>query len=120
VRVADDAGMSYAVVWSEEGSAVHVGKLELRDRSLVLDGLNGSGRIQRELGIGDVMSLHIGRSRGERLGGRPVLVLQLTHGGTLRLATLAGVGALHEIVDHISWPDHSRRGVAGTRPLASR
>jgi hypothetical protein len=111
--------MSYAVVWSEDGGASHVGKLELRDDSLVLDGLNGVGRIQRELAIGDVMSLRIARSRGERLGGRPALVLQLAQGGTVRLATLA-VGALHEVVDHISGPDLSRPRVAGTNPLASR
>ena len=112
--------MSYAVVWSEEESAVHAGKLELRDRSLVLDGLNGSGRIQRELPIGDVMSLRIGRSRGERLSGRPALMLQLTRSRTVRLATLAGVGALYEIVDHISGPDRRRDRIAGTRSPESR
>jgi hypothetical protein len=112
--------MSYAVVWSEEGSAARVGKLELHDRSLVLDGLNGAGRIRRELAIADVVSLRIGRSRGERLGGRPALVLHLAQGWTVRLATLAGVGALHEIVDHIGGRDQSPTGVTGMRPLASR
>ena len=120
VRVTDDAGMSYAVLWSEQEGPAHAGKLELSAGSLVLDGVNGSGRIRREFSIGDVMSLRIGRARGERLGGRPALMLQLTEGRTLRLATLAGVGALHEVVDHISGRDHRRNGVTGMRPLASR
>jgi len=114
------SSMNYAILWSEELSATHAGKLELRDTSLVLNGVNGSGPIRRELEIGDIRSLRIGRGRGERLGGRPALVLQLLQGGTVRLATLAGVGALHEIVDHISGRDHSRTGVTGMRPLASR
>lgn len=113
-------GMSYAVLWNEEGSPTHAGKLELRDRLLVLDGVNGTGPIRREVEIGDIESLRIARSRGERLGGRPALVLQLTRGRALRLATFAGVGALHEVVDHICGPDHARDRFAGTRPLGSR
>jgi hypothetical protein len=112
--------MSYAVLWSEGESPTHVGKLELRDQSLVLEGLNGAGRIQRELAIGDIMALRIGRSRSERLGGRPVLALQLADGRTVRLATLGGAGALHEVADHISGVDYSRDSTAGTRPPASR
>jgi len=118
--LADDADMSYAVLWSEQEGPAHAGKLELSAGSLVLDGVNGSGRIRCDLPIGDIMALRIGRSRSERLGGRPALVLQLTRDRVVRLATLAGIGALHEVVDHISGRDHSRRGVAGTRPLASR
>ena len=120
MRRADDAGMSYAVLWSEQEGPAHAGKLELGASSLVVDGLNGSGRIRREFSIGDVMSFRIGRGRGERLGGRPALMLQLTQGRTLRLATLAGAGVLHEVVDHISGRDHSRTGAVGIRPLASR
>ena len=67
----------------------------------MLQGMNGSGRIRREFPIGDVMSLRVGRSRGERLGGRPALVLQLTRERLVRLATLSASGALHEIADHI-------------------
>ncbi len=90
--------MSYAVVWSEADSAARVGKLELHDGSLVLDGANGLDRIP----VSDIVALRIGRSRSERLGGRPVLELQLVRARILRLATLSGIGALHEIADHIA------------------
>jgi hypothetical protein len=112
--------MSYAVLWSEQEGPAHAGKLELCPGSLVLHGLNGSGRIRREFSLDDVVSLRIGRGRGERLGGRPVVMLQLTEGRTLRLATLSGAGALHEIVDHVSGRDHSRHGVTGMHSSPSR
>jgi len=112
--------MSYAVLWTEKDGPPHAGKLELRTGSLVLHGMNGSGRITREFPIGDVMSLRIGRGWGERLGGRPALLLQLSQERSVRIATLAGVGALHEVVDHISGRDHSRNGFTGTRPQSSR
>ncbi len=112
--------MSYAVLWSEQEGLAHAGKLEVRDRSLVLDGADGSGRVRRELPLAEIRSVRIARGLGERLGGRPALVLQLTPDRMIRIATLSGAGALHEIVDHVSKGRSGRCGVAGMRPLASR
>ncbi len=95
---ADDVVMSYAVLWSDNGGPTMAGKLELRERDLVLDGANGHG-VRITLAFVDIASARIGRSPGERLQGRPVLVLDDATGRRLRVATLSGVGALHEVAD---------------------
>jgi hypothetical protein len=94
----DDIGMSYAVLWSEAGGPTFAGKLELRDRLLFLEGAN-CGVHRRTLDLDQVASLRIGRGRLERLQGRPVLVLEDGNGSRLCLATLDGIGALHELAD---------------------
>jgi hypothetical protein len=94
--------MSYAVLWNEDESPTHAGKLELGDESLLFDGLNGSSRVRREVPVAEVVSARIARGRGERIGGRPALVLARSGGRVLRLASLSGAGALHEVIDFVN------------------
>jgi hypothetical protein len=94
--------MSYAVVWSEAGSSLRAGKLELRDGSLFLEGANGGGPVRREIAAREIESLWIARGPADRICGRPALVLQQREQPMIRLSALTGAGALHEIVDFIS------------------
>jgi hypothetical protein len=94
------SGMSYAVLWSENGGPMLAGKLELLDRVVLLEGANGD--IHRcSLDLRTIGSFRIGRSRIERLQGRPVLVLEDGKGYRVRVTTLSGVGALYELADLI-------------------
>jgi hypothetical protein len=63
------------------------------------DGLHLLGRTGvLDVSFSEIACLSIERARRQRLRGLPAIVLQLVRGETLRLASLEGVGALHEIV----------------------
>jgi len=93
----DNPGMSYAIVWRQNGDPVRVGKLVVRPDQLVLEGADGAVAVRRELDYAGVGSLRIGRGQDERLGGRPVAVLE-SNKGTFEIASLTGRGELNEIV----------------------
>jgi hypothetical protein len=91
-------GMSYAIVWRENGRRpVLVGKLVVGFDRLVLEGAVGGVAVWRELVFGGIRSIRVGRARDERLGGRPVAVVECG-GDTFTIASLAGGGELNEIV----------------------
>jgi hypothetical protein len=103
--------VNYAILWSEAGGPVIAGKVELRDGSLIFDGTNGTRR-RFAIALADVVSVRIARGPGDRLQGRPVLLLD-TSQGDVRVATLNGTGALHELADLIQ---PGRIGVEASRP----
>jgi hypothetical protein len=81
------------VLWSEAGSDPHTGKLRL-----AANGIEFVGReLRSELPYADVRSIHLARGPADRLRGLPVLVLGLDAGETVRIASLEGTGALHEL-----------------------
>jgi hypothetical protein len=94
---ADDPGMSYVILWQENGGPVRVGKLVVHSDRLVLDGADGRVGVRRELAYSRIRSIRVDRGRDERLDGRPVAVLE-TDAQTLKIASLAGGGELNEIV----------------------
>ena len=89
--------MSYAILWRENGDPVRAGKLVVHSDRLVLEGADGRVAVQRELARSSIRSIRIDRGRDERLGGRPVAVLE-TDANTFTIASLAGGGELNEIV----------------------
>jgi hypothetical protein len=93
--------MSYAVLWKEDEGSTIAGKLELVDDTIRLEGTNGHV-VRLSLSMDAVGSARIGRTQVERVRGRPVLVLELRGGGTLRIAMLSGSGALHELADAVN------------------
>ena len=100
VAGADDTGVNYAVLWSKDDGPTMAGKLELLGDVIQLDGRNG--RVVRlSLPLEAIASARIGRALVERLHGRPVLMLDVRGGGQIRVATLAGAGALHELADSL-------------------
>jgi hypothetical protein len=96
----DDSGMSYAILWRENGDPIRAGKLVVHNDRLVLEGADGRLAIRRELAFGIIRSVWIDRGRHERLDGRPVAVLEADT-NTFRIASLAGRGELNEIVTRV-------------------
>jgi len=88
---------TFAVLWSESGRAPHVGRLELAGEELRFD-----GRRTQSVRYADIESVHVARDSDARIGGRPALVLDLAAGGSLRIASFAGVGVLTELAERLS------------------
>jgi len=87
---------TYAVVWDQH-EAVAAGGLEV-----LPDGFELRGRAPRlSVAFAEVCEAAIARGRGERLRGLPVLALRLHGGALLRIASLEGLGALHELAGHM-------------------
>jgi len=87
------ARRSYAVVWQHNGKDATSGGLRWDRHGLHLNGRNSSCHIP----FAHVRELSIQRGATERLRGLPVIALLLAEGKTLRLASLEGTGALHEL-----------------------
>jgi hypothetical protein len=87
---------TYAVVWSSNGATLS-GRLEI-----LLDRFELHGR-ERPLSIpyAELTSASIARSEHDRLRGLPVLALVLRGGAALRIASLEGGGALHELAARV-------------------
>jgi hypothetical protein len=95
--------MSYAVVWSEDGGPVYAGKVELGQRSVLLAGrARPALESRRRLLYEELADLHVERRPAARLAGRPTLVLQRRHGGPVRIASVQGLGALHELAEALA------------------
>jgi hypothetical protein len=92
----------YAVIWSNDGD-VESGRLDRLADAFELHGKRGP----LSIAFGDVSGAAIRRDRGSRLRGLPVLALRLRAGALVSIASLEGVGALHELVEWIE-----RGGVA--------
>jgi hypothetical protein len=88
---------SYAVVWSRNGT-VEPGRLEPHaDRFDLCDRGGRSSVLFAEL-----TGASLTRTNGDRLRGLPVLVLRTNAGRPLRIASLEGIGVLHELVQHVA------------------
>jgi hypothetical protein len=92
---------SYGVVWCEGEEALSRGKLELLPRAVRLDGLTGSDHAVREIAYGDLASVHVGRSKAERLNGRPALVLERRSGPSIRVAAASQSWVVNELVERL-------------------
>jgi hypothetical protein len=92
--------MSYAVVWEEGNGPVYAGRLELREGRLDLVGTAvGSGPKHRTLFFSELGPVWVERRRTLCLGGRPTLVAEIAAGPRLRIGSLDGAGALHELAE---------------------
>ncbi|HEY3185707.1 MAG TPA: hypothetical protein VGJ77_22875 [Gaiellaceae bacterium] len=87
---------TYAVLWCG-GEAVESGRLEPRTEGLELRGRNRALSID----FTEVTGAAIARGADQRLRGLPVLSLLLRGGTALRIASLEGSGALHELAECI-------------------
>jgi hypothetical protein len=89
-------GRSYAVVWSD-GEGVVSGRLEPR-----ADRFDLRGRDRWfSLPFSGLASASIARGHADRLRGLPVLVLRPRGAAAVRIASLEGAGALHELAGHV-------------------
>jgi hypothetical protein len=89
--------ISYGVVWREGSAPLSSGKLEVRPRAIRLEGLDRSSEIPYE----GLASVRVGRSAGDRIDGRPSLVLERRTGEPISIATVAQPSLLGEIVDQV-------------------
>jgi len=104
-RVADSSEMtapistatSYAVVWDEEGRPTATGKLVLDADAAVVSGTAGGRQLCSDrLAYAEIAGIRIGRTRDERLGGYPTLIVE-RHNRTLVRIGVFGAGLLTEL-----------------------
>jgi hypothetical protein len=98
--------MSYGVVWSENGGPLHAGRLDLARSSVLLDGTAQEVRRSCEqVSYDELGDVRVEQRPDARLGGRPTLVLERRNGSRLRVASVEGGGALHELADllQLAW-----------------
>lgn len=95
--------LSYAVVWREAGGPVYTGKLEIAPDAVRLRGSSRDGAVWAErLPYEQLASVRIGRSAEDRLGGERTLVLERSSGSRLHVASLDGLGIVHELADQVA------------------
>jgi hypothetical protein len=87
---------SYAVVWSDNG-VTRSGRLELLRNGFELFGRGRSLLIP----FSELSATAIGRGQDDRLKGLPVLALTRRNGPPVRIASLEGAGALHELAARV-------------------
>jgi hypothetical protein len=88
----------YAVVFRESGRENTAGSLELRRDALLLSGGSQDEQLDLSVPFGEVVEVHIGRNRSERLNGYPTLVVERGDAPIVLVAPL-GASLLHEIAD---------------------
>lgn len=89
---------AYGVVWTDGETPATAGSLEVRDDGLRLRGRNGAA----DVAYSELTSVRVGRANGDRLDGRPSIVLERSGGGRLRIATVGQSAVLGEIADRIA------------------
>jgi hypothetical protein len=93
---------SYGVVWREGALPLASGKLELRADALHLDGMAGGRPVSRDLRYDSLVTVRVGRSTTERIGGRPSLVLERRSGPPIEIASVAQTGVVAEIAEQLA------------------
>jgi hypothetical protein len=107
---------SYGVGWREGESPLVTGKLELQPRAIRLDGLERAQEIPYEL----LTSVRLGRSAGDRIDGRPSVVLERRAGAPVTITTVAKPSLVGEIVERLAalqLGDETERRVAIVLPI---
>ncbi|HEX5468710.1 MAG TPA: hypothetical protein VFW80_06660 [Gaiellaceae bacterium] len=95
---------TYAIAWRDGDGPTQVGKLELRDDGIHLEGGSVGGRLfATTLRYRDISGLRMARTgRAERLNGRPTLLLQRAGRSSLRIASVEGLGSTTEIFARVA------------------
>jgi hypothetical protein len=94
--------LSYGIVWREGTLPLATGKLEFLARGVRLDGLVGSRRATLELGDAALAGIRIGRTAGERLDGRPTLILERRSGPPIRITSVPQSSLLADIAERLA------------------
>ena len=92
---------SYGVVWQQNNHPPVAGALELDQSRLLLEGNDCSELAVYALPFRDLIGVRVGRESGDRLDGRPTLLLERSNGDTLRIASLQG-GIVCEIAERLA------------------
>ena len=93
---------SYAAVWRDQDGVLASGKLSLEPSGLRLEGRRRDGEPRRcEIAYAQLAGVRVGRESGEKLNGRPTLVLDCVLTPSLHV-DLPGVGLLSELIELLS------------------
>jgi hypothetical protein len=93
---------TYAVNWEEHPGERCSGKLELRSRSLHLDGLDDGRPRTTAVPYRDISAVRVARSSTDRLRGRPTLVLDRRGRPPIRIAGVAQSGIVSELAERLA------------------
>ena len=94
----------YAAVWQDGGPAM-AGRVALDASALTFEGRQASRRIA----FASIASSRLGRGTADRVGARPALVIELSDGETIRVAT-PELGALVELADALQFRGRAAAG----------
>jgi hypothetical protein len=98
----------YAALWSDDGQRPLAGTLVMAPTGLRLEGSASGRRSCRRIAYENIESLHLGRAGAERLGGRPVLVLDLGHARPRLRIAAPEQGALYELAEALVHLTHEK------------
>jgi hypothetical protein len=94
---------SYAVVWHEPPHEARCGRLELAAASLRLVGTRADGGDEvTEIPYRTLERTRVASAPGDRMGGRPTLVLERRGGAPIQIASVGGIGVVSELAEHVS------------------
>jgi hypothetical protein len=93
---------SYGVVWREGALPLATGKLELRADALHLDGMAGGRPVSRDLAYDSLLTVRVGRSAAERIGGRASLLLERRSGLPIAIASVSQPGVVAELAERLA------------------
>jgi hypothetical protein len=101
---ADDGwmGISYAVVWREGDLPQGAGKLELLHDALRLDGVSGIDQTVKDVAYDDILGMRVGRTAGDRVAGRPSLVLDRRSAPPIRIASFGQPNVVSEVAERLA------------------
>jgi sulfide:quinone oxidoreductase len=86
-------GSTYAAAWREGDGAIASGRLAVAESHLELGDLSVSAD--------ELVDVRVGRELGERVRGRPSLVLERRGAAPLHVTPVLGVGQLHELAGRV-------------------
>jgi len=105
----------YAAVWKDGGPPM-AGRVLVDASALDFEGAGRGRQASRHIPYTSIASSRLGRGPGDRVGGRPALVLELADGEVIRIAT-PELGALYELAEAIAAKDPSGHEPKGDHPL---
>ena len=95
--------LSYAVVWHEPPHEARSGKLELAETALRLVGTSADGGDEiTEIPYRTLERTRVATAPGERLCGRPTLVVERRDEEPIEIASVGGIGVVSELAEHVS------------------
>jgi hypothetical protein len=93
--------IAYAVAWQESDGTRHSGRLDLGDVDFRLTGRNGGGPAEMAVPYTSIRNFQIVGSSVDRLQNRPTLLVELSDGRQLKIASVAQSGIAAEIAHHL-------------------
>jgi hypothetical protein len=94
--------VNYAVTWEEPDGSRLSGRLELGPDLLRLEGHSGGLQVERGIRYPDITGYRMARGTGERLHGRPTLIVDLVAGASVKVASVAKSGIVAELASRLS------------------